>query len=51
MERAEFAKLEFLALCGEFNLDPGIALEMVNLAEAVAKNDMPEVNRILSQEF
>jgi len=51
MEHAEFAKLEFLTLCGEYCIDPGIALEMVALAEAVAKNDMPEVNRILSQEF
>lgn len=44
-------KLEFLALCGEHNIDPGIALENDAIIEALkAKND-EQVIQILTKDF
>ena len=44
-------KFEFLALCGEHNIDPEIALENDAIIEALkAKND-EQVVEILTKEF
>jgi hypothetical protein len=44
-------KLEFLALCGEHNIEPAIALENDAIIEALkAKND-EQVIQILTEEF
>jgi hypothetical protein len=44
-------RLEFLALCGEYNVDPAVALENEAVVEALRQRDAAEVERVLREEF
>ena len=44
-------RMEFIALCEKYLIAPGIAVENNNLLDALSKNDMAEVERILKEEF
>jgi hypothetical protein len=42
--------LKFLAICGEFYIDPDIAMENSMVVDAIKRNDEAEVRRILHEE-
>lgn len=44
-------KTQFEILCGQYLIDPGIALENENLKSALRAKDAKEVERILRDEF
>lgn len=43
-------RLEFIAMCGEYLVDPGIALENENIVEALQSKNDDEVERLLREE-
>ena len=45
------SKLEFIELCGFYSIDPQIALESVELCEALRSRDAVEARRILREDF
>jgi hypothetical protein len=45
------SKLNFISLCGNYYIDPAIALENEELCEALRASDDDEVERILREEF
>lgn len=44
-------RYEFLALCGEHNIDPGLVLENDDVVDALRDHDDDEVERLLREEF
>jgi hypothetical protein len=42
---------EFLIICGDFNLDPGIALENENVVKAIREDDKDNLKEVLTNEF
>jgi len=42
--------LTFLAICGEFFIDPDIAMENGMVVDAIKRNDEAEVRRVLHEE-
>jgi len=42
--------LTFLAICGEFYIDPDLAMENPMVVDAIKRNDANEVRRILHEE-
>ena len=44
-------RLEFVAICVEFNIDPEIALENINVVEAIKACDVEKLKHILMSEF
>jgi hypothetical protein len=45
------SKLNFISLCGNYYIDPTIALENDALCDALRAMDDDEVKRILEEEF
>jgi len=44
-------KTEFMILCGEYLIEPCLALENENICEALRKRDVEQVRQILENEF
>ena len=44
-------KIEFVALCGEYLIDPGLACESEAIRKALLNRDDEEVKRLLESEF
>jgi hypothetical protein len=44
-------KTQFEILCGQYLIDPGVALENENIQSALRAKDAKEVERILREEF
>ena len=44
-------RTEFQMLCGEYLIDPSIALENENICEALRQRDAEQVKHILETEF
>lgn len=44
-------KTEFMILCGEYLIEPNIALENENICEALRQRDDEQVKHILENEF
>lgn len=45
------SKTEFMILCGEYLIEPCIALENENICEALRQRDAEQVKHILENEF
>jgi hypothetical protein len=44
-------QLEFLALCGKYLIDPGLAIEDENIKSCLAERDDTELERILREDY
>ena len=44
-------KTEFMILCGDYLIEPCLALENENICEALRKRDVEQVRQILENEF
>ncbi len=44
-------KIDFLILCGEYLIDPSVALENKNIRQALQERDNEQVKTILQNEF
>ena len=44
-------KTEFMALCGEYLIEPSLALENDNICEALRQRDNELVKQLLENEF
>jgi len=44
-------KNEFIAICLENSIDPGIALDNENLSNALCNRDYKKVKKIIKEEF
>lgn len=44
-------KTEFMILCGEYLIEPNMALENENICEALRQRDAEQVRHILENEF
>lgn len=43
--------MEFCALCGEFNIDPDIAVENANVRQAIIEKRFDDIRGLLETEF
>ena len=44
-------KTEFMIICGEYMIEPSLALENENIRKAIKENDGEQVKAILENEF
>ncbi len=47
----DMTKIDFLILCGEYLIDPSVALENKNIRQALQERDNEQVKTILQNEF